>query len=426
MKVLNLSSSKMGYVLKGMMLNEARTVLIGKVQDKDQLRGEDEPIVYIQAKWDIDREKKICVCQLGIPEYDISLENKYIPGLLEPEKQKKNFYTFKKDAWHCKLYKWIYGKEPHKVHPTMCPYFWIMVISLFPPVFAIILIIKLTGKAGVKFMDSCVTYSKRQREKRIAAFVKYCGDNVEKMSDKEAHKLVRSKLFRTFEYHIEYKVRYAIEDKSSSWSRLKRHEEELENSKLAAEQRAKNDIRNANREKKLKRKQDSIEIRDVQIKEFKESKTSKIIGIGLVIIFIGFVLWAISLSAVAVFMWVNWKWVGYSILAIASVAVFFYVLYASFRYIITPTLKWIYFQLCKINPPKLPKAPKLKLGKKIRKSASFTVKIFSFLFGWVPHLLRIIVQSAIYTIDFFGMVRDLIGSMYKKNCPRITWVDDEK
>jgi ABC-type multidrug transport system fused ATPase/permease subunit len=421
MKVSNLTTSKIGYVLKGMIINEARTVLIGKVQDKDQLRGEDEPIVFISTKWDIDRENKICVCQLGIPEYDISLENKYIPGLLDPEKPKKNFYTFKKDAWHCKFYKWIFGKEPHKVHPTMCPYFWIMVVVFLT--LPIILAVKLTGKAGVKFMDSCVTYSRRQREKRIATFVKYCENNLEKMTDEAAYKLVHSKLFKAYEYELQYKVRYAIEDKSSAWSRLKRHEAELENDRIAEEREASRAIRDAARQKTMMRKKANVEIRDVQIKEFKESKTSKIIGIGLVIIFSGLALWGISVAAVGVFMWINWKWVGYGILGIISFAAVCYVIYASFKYIIIPTFKWIYLQLSKIN---LPKPPKLRLGKKIKKSASFTAKVFAFLFGWVPRLWRIIVQSIVYTVDFFGMIRDLIHSMYKKNCPVITWVDEDE
>jgi hypothetical protein len=29
-------------------------------------------------------------------------------------------------------------------------------------------------------------------------------------------------------------------------------------------------------------------------------------------------------------------------------------------------------------------------------------------------------------VDFFGMVRDLIHSMYKKNCPVITWTEDDQ
>ena len=164
MKISNLHTTKSGYDLKDMILNESRTVLIGKVRDKNQIKENSNSVpVYISTKWDIDRENKICKCQLDITEYDISLENKYIPSPAPEPTPKKNFYTFKKDAWHCKVYKWVFGKEPHKVHPTMCPYFWIMVVVFLT--FPLILLVKMTGKMGTNFIESCSTYSKRMEEK---------------------------------------------------------------------------------------------------------------------------------------------------------------------------------------------------------------------------------------------------------------------
>ena len=414
MKLSNLHTTKSGYDLKNMILNESRTVIIGKVQDKSQIKeNEDIPTEYISAKWDIDRENKICKCQLGIEEYDISLENVYIPTLEPETKPKKNFYTFKKDAWHCKVYKWVFGKEPHKVHPTMCPYFWIMVVVFLT--FPIILIVKMTGKAGTNFIESCSTYSKRMEEKRRAAFVKECLDRLPTMADKEAYALKHSKIFKKYQYELQFKDRYAIEDKGSAWYQMKC---DIENEAIRVrdeEFRLKNQIKEKKAEEKLK----IVETRAVKIEEFKQSKTSKIIGIGLVVIISYFAIWGLGVAAVKTFEWINWKYVGYALLGIIGFVAIGFVIFASFKYIINPFFKWTFMQMSKINLPKLPKVPVYKFGKGIK-------KVFRFLFGWVGPVFRSIVQGIVYMADFFGMVRDLIHSMYKKNCPVITWTEDDQ
>jgi hypothetical protein len=414
MKLSNLHTTKSGYDLKNMILNESRTVIIGKVQDKSQIKENDDiPTIYISAKWDIDRENKICKCQLGIEEYDISLENKYIPTLEPEPKPKKNFYTFKKDAWHCKVYKWVFGKEPHKVHPTMCPYFWIMVVVFLT--FPIILIVKMTGKAGTNFIESCSTYSKRMEEKRRAAFVKECTDRLASMTDKEAYTLKHSKIFKKYQYELQYKDRYAIEDKGSAWYQIKC---DIENEAM----RVKNEefrLKNQIKEKRAEEKSKIVETRAVKIEEFKQSKTSKIIGIGLVVIISYFAIWGLGVAAVKTFEWINWKYVGYGLLGIIGFIAIGFVIFASFKYIINPFFKWTFMQMSKINPPKLPKVPVYKFGRGIK-------KVFRFLFGWVGPVFKAIVQGIIYMADFFGMVRDLIHSMYKKNCPVITWTEDDQ
>lgn len=274
MKLSNLHTTKSGYDLKNIILNESRTVIIGKVQDKNQIKeNEDTPTIYISTKWDIDREGKICKCQLGIEEYDISLENKYIPLLDTELAPKKNFYTFKKDAWHCKVYKWVFGKEPHKVHPTMCPYFWIMVVVFLT--FPIILIIKMTGKAGTNFIESCSTYSKRMEEKRRVSFVKKCLDKLPNMTDREASDLQKTKIYDRYKYELPHKDRYEIEDKSSAYHR--------ERSEIRREEQRKRDEEFYIKREMILQKQTErskhVEIRTEKLQEFKESKTSKIIGI---------------------------------------------------------------------------------------------------------------------------------------------------
>jgi hypothetical protein len=414
MKILNLHTTKSGYDLKKMILNESRTVIIGMVQDKDQIKeNPDVESVYVSTKWDIDRENKICKCQLGIPEYDISLENKYIPGVTEEQKPKKNFYTFKKDAWHCKVYKWVFGKEPHKVHPTMCPYFWIMVVVFLT--FPIILIVKMTRKVDTNFIESCSTYSKRMDEKRRASFVKDCLDKLPTITDKEAYNLKNSKIFKKYQYELPYKERYMIEDKGSAWYRAKRDIDDEAIRVRYNKLRLKIEMK----ERKSEEKSKIIGARAVKIEEFKQSKTSKIIGIGLVVIISYFAIWGLSVAVIKTIGWINWKYVGYGLLGITVFIATAFIIFSLFKYIINPFFKWAFMQMSKINPPKLPKIPVYKFGKGMK-------KVFKFIFGWLGPVFRAMVQGIIYMADFFGMVRDLIHSMYKKNCPVITWTEDDQ
>lgn len=67
---------------------------------------------------------------------------------------KKNPYTFKKDAWHTKLFFWIWGVNVSKKFKTMCPYFWswIGTIAIIP----IIILVKLLRIPSGKFADFVV------------------------------------------------------------------------------------------------------------------------------------------------------------------------------------------------------------------------------------------------------------------------------
>jgi hypothetical protein len=273
----------------------------------------------------------------------------------------------------------------------------------------------MTGKAGTNFIESCSTYSRRMDTKRRAAFVKKCLDKLPTMTDKEAYDLLHLKIYDRYKYELEYNDRYTIEGKSNAWYYKKRDEEREERMRRDEEVNIKREIQWKKQEEKYQFKQ----AREEKIEEFKQSKTSKIIGIGFVVIISYFAIWGLGVVAVKTFQWINWKYVGYFLLGIIGLATFGFIVYILFKYIINPFLKWSFMQMSKINPPKLPKIPLYKLGRGIR-------RFFGFIFGWVAPLFRAIIQGIIYMVDFFRMVRDLIHSMYKKNCPVITWTDDEQ
>jgi hypothetical protein len=132
-----------------------------------------------------------------------------------------------------------------------------------------------------------------------------------------------------------------------------------------------------------------------------------------------FTIWGLGVAAIRIFEWVNWKYVGFFLLGAIGLVTIGFVIFIAFKYIINPFLKWSFIQMSKIDPPKLPKFPQYKFGRAIE-------RIFRFLFGWVVQIFRTIAQGFAYMIDFFGMVKDLIHSMYKKNCPIITWTDNEE
>ena len=55
-------------------------------------------------------------------------------------------YTFSKNSWHVRFYKWLYDKDPANKFKTMCPYFWTYVLTFIT--LPIILPIKLFGRYG--------------------------------------------------------------------------------------------------------------------------------------------------------------------------------------------------------------------------------------------------------------------------------------
>lgn len=425
-KCSNLSVTTSGYLVKSLVYNLSRTVLIGSVQNKDDL------LEYIQTKWDIDRENKVCKCQLGIEVYDINIEGKYIAPLPEEEPAPKNFYTFNVDAWHCRLYKWVFGKEAHKVHPTMCPYFWIMVLVFLT--FPLVLIVKMFGKAGTEFMDACTTYGKRRKANKEMKFTKNVNAKFPTMSDLDCYLLLKSPKYKKYQYDLTWGMRQQLEDKAYN-HKSKKQQEKYEAEHL---QQLHNDsIRKIKSEQRIK-KIEKQKVVKVKITELRESKTSKIIGILFVSAVSIFLIYIVSIVLFELYKWINWTWVGQGLLVVAVVCGAAFSTYLLFKYLISPCTKYIAHHIelgydnisdrlnaisSKIKP-KLPKLPhtEFKMYKFKRKLSI----VFVFLFGWIGQLFHIIVRGFIYMIDFFKMGIDLIKSMYHKNCPRITWENDNK
>jgi len=461
---INVFTTNSKLVLKGLILNEDKTFIIGKVQNKNS------KLDYISTKWEIDKKNKTCKCVLGDKDYDFSIEGIYIPGLyLEEKKVKKNFYTFNKDAWHCKLYKWVYGKEPHKVHPTMCPYFWIMVVTLLPPVFLLILIVKMFGKTGTKFLETLSTYKARKKSrqaeakrKKIDDWVEYVKKNWDKVDNLKLDQIMNHQYWDSYKYDLGWDVMEEIKSKNYRW-RMKCREEKIvaEHQSYLQEQEKKR----ITQEKRIKFQQ-SIKpnnpITQVDKKKVinKNSKTAKIIGIGLITIFISFAIWvAFKLVSKAITS-INWSMVGQGLLVISYVVgglagiylIIIYLLIPFYTYILFPFYEKILVPLCNftynkilvpgfkylINYPFLFIVgiltiifvkPTVWCGNKIAdadygwfgKSIDAVGRGIAFIAGLIVYPFIMLYRGFLYMIEFFKMCKDLIYQMYKKNCPVITW-----
>ncbi len=464
MKITNIFKTKTKLVLKNLILNESRTFIVGKVQNKNS------KLDFISTKWEINKEKKICICALNDADYDISLEGIFIPGLIE--EKKKNFYTFDKNAWHCKLYKWVYGKEPHKVHPTMCPYFWIMVITLFPPVFMVILIIKLFGKTGTAFMEKCSTFQARNRERKDEIkrrkrenWVKKISESYQSFSMEELSKLFDTPEWDNWHYDIDWNIKQTIKSNYQDW----KHEQRILKVEREHEAYLKNEeIRRAKREKEitkeLKKKQTVRKIELPTIK--KDSKTVKIIGIGLITLFIGFCTYLLLKATVYMFKATDWLFVGKWVMWIALfilgcfalycaviyllIPLFTYVIIPLFTRIIIPSVEWFYNKIilsfCKYcielpfkyliyKPIKYGVVKPISIGADKISETDFSGvgrffegirRILVFIGFLLAFPFVTIYKGFVYMIEFFGMCIDLIKSMYKKNCPVITWTQKEE
>lgn len=450
-------------ILKNLILNEAKTFIIGKVQDKNN------KLNYISTKWEINRETEICKCVLGDIAYDFSIKGVCVQGI-SPEVVKKNFYTFNKSAWHCKLYKWVYGKEPHKVHPTMCPYFWIMVVTLFPPVFGIILITKLFGKTGTAFMEKCSTYQSRKkaRQEEIKRKKKLDWITKLKQSYKDLEGEAVDKLFNcpewdSYRWEVGSDVRIHLSDTYSAWMTKQR---ELRVERQHVEYLKQQEIDSLRREKEqLKKKK--VESKPVKLPKIKkDSKTAKIIGIGFISIAVSLGLWGLTVVLIHMFNAINWLWVGKGILIIIGiilgglgiyltiayilVPLYIYVISPLFTKIIIPSVEWVYNKVivpfyelvvvntvnyCIVKPIKYGVIKPVSAGADKLSNVDFSPierffinvgKVFKYIGFLFTYPFIMMGKGFIYMVEFFKMCKDLMYNMYKKNCPVITWTANEE
>ena len=135
-----------------------------------------------------------------------------------------NLYSFKKDGFHVKAFKWIYGTDPTKTFNTMCPYFWSWMFTI---AFCWLIIpIRLLGSFGKNLLSKTESYKRDRLEVRRLAFIDACN----KIStDKDAYRIRKTRCWSEFGYCLDNTVYCLILDKSDDYRKLlaaKQHDKE--------------------------------------------------------------------------------------------------------------------------------------------------------------------------------------------------------
>lgn len=292
----------------------------------------------------------------------------------------KNLYTFSKNSWHVRFFKWIFNSDPTELYKTMCPYFWTYVVVVL--ILPIILIVKLFGKGGTEVLNGFRTYKERKEKRLFADFEKRVAAAE---TPEQVYHLMRSRCWQKFKWSISWDIKEKLEEKYAHRHKLNVIEDEKE--------REAYDL-------KLKRQRQYQQTKD----SFKESK---------VVNFIGYVILysAIALLAYGVFkliQWLcslnypepNWPLIGFITGLIVAGAVAIFIVYLIFRYMIVPFFSWVICQLGKVN-------------------WSFLSYLSYLKYIGIPFWL--IYKGFALLFKLFAIIGSMMYATYKKHCPRITW-----
>ncbi len=111
----------------------------------------------------------------------------------------KNLYSFSKDSWHIKLCEWLYGINVKKSFSNFCPYGWLMILTLIPPVLLVVVIARLCGNLSTKFYTWKVKRKQERWEKDKIKFIEYCNKDLTPL---QAYKLYNSDRWFYFSNYI--------------------------------------------------------------------------------------------------------------------------------------------------------------------------------------------------------------------------------
>lgn len=290
-------------------------------------------------------------------------------------------YTFSKNAWHVRFFKWLFGQDPTQRYKTMCPYFWTYVlILLFLP---LILVIKLFGKWGTQFLAWVKDYKQNKTQAAIDHLIKTCSNP--DLTPQEAYDIVRSKCYDKYGYwNLDYETKSRIEQLHNQWhDHLMRLELERTREK------------NEKREKMIQ-----------TYESYKEYKWFTYLSYFISFSLIGVILFAIGYGLYQAHQAIDWPWVGKWAGALGIIiltgASALLILYGFIKYMCIPFFKWL----------SCVKMPNCGLCRGIGNLFSY------FIYLWLPLKYFLIGFGRILVI-----IGDMIYSTYKKKCPIITWED---
>lgn len=276
----------------------------------------------------------------------------------------ENLYTFDNNSKCVRFFMWVYGKNPRYIFSGMCPFFWTLVVTVL--FFPLILIIKLFGKTGTKFLSYLESYNRNSKEKKKQNFLNRIK---QPLTPQEAYKIKRSKCFDYFYYDMTKEEINNIYDKSREWAH---HLSLLSEEKYVKQMKF-----------------------DKKVETIKESKVFVILAqiitfsIGLLILFgIYYIIFKVDYPEP------DWE-------VIKQLFLFFGVAIGGMLFLIS-LYKYLFLPIIyRLSCIKLPSC-NCKIFKIVK-------KIFIYLFGSIG--------------TFFYIIGNMIYVTYKKNCPIITWKD---
>lgn len=318
----------------------------------------------------------------------------------------KDVFKFKKNAWHVKLMKFVWGYNFNDF-PNMCPYFWLSVVNVvFFPVILPIKLFVLILVVLTKMCESTVDSINKACDSKV---MKWVAEKTERLWDDDDLTTLVIKYGRMDSldwFYLDKKKRYEkyriIYEKLSDEDR----------DKLWAKYNARLD---AMREESDKAWRESVE-RQAKATTVKMSRSAKI-GRATVVIkkvfnivvwpILAFLLYLLYLLIAAATTW-DYSWMprfGYALYLIVGtgLGIFFFI------WPITVFVAWIN---CKLKGVCIPcEARRKQIGKFFR--------YFLFLkypFVWIWMFFKGIWNGLV-------LIKDIIVAFKKDNCPSIDWED---
>lgn len=342
----------------------------------------------------------------------------------------KNPYTFSKDAWHCRLFKWCYGVNPPDVFKTMCPYFWSFVGTFFIiPFIALAKAMRVPSKSIGEFVSNrvkdCEAYKQKRKDKKDAKIeakrlanlnecyliVKSIMDNPDATNEQlyEAYQFLRKRNISIS------RVRWYIQDdlQLMNYSDANDYMWQFDVRVI----RGKEAVQRAERDKEIQERESKIEKVDntiLTLEKIQESKILKwilmIIAGAAIVCIVGALFYGIYtlfakvivpnitfiLSAIAI---------GVAVIALLAGVIFsIYQFFKCWGETIGNGLAWFF--------------------KGLLKKLCWLGNGFVYLLGYCKPLLNIFLIFKYIALGFV-LIGKTIYAIYKQYCPIITWVETE-
>lgn len=299
-----------------------------------------------------------------------------------------NLYTFSTKSWHVRFFKWLFNQDPTCSYKTMCPYFWtyVLIFTFLP----LILLIKLFGKGGTKFLAWTKDYKHNKTQKEIAHLKEICSNT--NLTEKEAYLIRESKCwYRHSNYELDDKIFNKVSDLALQY------DDKLDKIKWNKEEKQ--------RIRKTKRTQ--------TYKEYKEQKWFNSISYLVTTCLACLFLYGIGIAGYHTFTWINWTSVGiwtlYIFIGVIALAIAITLFYGIIKHMLIPFFSW----LSCIKLPRCGFCNSIKIF--------FSWSKYPFLLTWWP-----IKYTFIGVFKLLIIIGDMVYSIYKKKCPIITWEETKQ